>query len=143
MESNTETKCFKGVQKLNKLYVLISVNPSLPKDSQNSNGFHISSFDFESYFKSNILLQYGILGYLGFPFKVVEFIKQKNCFIVQTNNDCLSKLQLIVNNIFPAHSPIEFSFNGTNDEYKLKFEILKFNDSLSSLINDDLVVNST
>ncbi|BAM39990.1 hypothetical protein TOT_020001039 [Theileria orientalis strain Shintoku] len=143
MESNIETKCYKGVQKLNKLYVLISVSAPSSSESQNHNGFYISTFDFESYFKSNILLQYGILGYLGFPFKVIEFIKNKNCFIVQINSDCLSKLQLIVNNIFPAHSPIEFSFNGTNGESKVKFEILKFNNSLSSLIDDDLVLNTT
>ncbi|UVC54623.1 hypothetical protein MACJ_003587 [Theileria orientalis] len=143
MESNTESIYFKGVQKLNKLYVLISVNGSFSTESQNHNRFNISSFDFESYFKSSILLQYGILGYLGFPFKVIEFINKENSFIVQTNTDCLPKLQLIVNNIFPAHSPIVFSFNGTNNESKVKFEILKFNNSLSSLINDDLVINTT
>uniref|UniRef100_A0A3B0MNH9 Uncharacterized protein n=1 Tax=Theileria annulata TaxID=5874 RepID=A0A3B0MNH9_THEAN len=137
----------------NRLYILVSIYYSFThlfhrfsnstEESETLNCFNIDQSDIEAYFKANIILQYGILGYVGFPFKVLQFDNVKNIFIIETNNDCLTKLHLIISNQFPAQCPVDFSSNILNSKMQYKFKILKFNNSLSSLIHDDFVLNTS
>ncbi|KAF5153616.1 hypothetical protein TpMuguga_02g02445 [Theileria parva strain Muguga] len=129
--------------KLQRLYILVSIYSNLTEQSETLNNLNIEQSDIEAYFKSNIILQYGILGYVGFPFKVVQFDNVNNSFIIETNNDCLTKLQLIISNQFPALCPVDFSSNILNSKLEYKFKILKFNNTLSSLIHDDFVLNTS
>ncbi|KAG6440118.1 hypothetical protein BBOV_II004755 [Babesia bovis T2Bo] len=104
MSNSAKDGIVTGTTEDSRIYVLVALNCSNPDVLS-----RVCEKTLEIFLKANILLQFGVVGYLEFPVHVVHKFNDEHQFVIRTSNRNVTRLMLLVADRFPLKLPIPFT----------------------------------